>query len=336
MTGFGRERKEQILRVGLCGLVCAALVGFPAVASAREKRLDGLKMVGQTTAVEPARVTIRGAEGHELTVLCQEDFTSKVGLGSKVTVWYTSQHGVNTLVWMEYPLENFFVPADLIRSQIKKIIPLPNATVPDSEEIVNRITKYLEVNLGWYVAPSMLAQEIRRRSPGSNSTLGAVDPATGQFDMNLYLQSQGQMIAHLASETRVDAVLGVDVEQVQAKFIHHIAEWDGVWQPVAYTVTRLLGKFTPIGDEGEVPAATVVMKLWDSRGKLLWSNRRGFAVLALRTGPGNNFRPRPLTEVYHDEASVQRWLVEALGTLAPAKTLAPPLAATGAKRTRKP
>jgi len=334
MTGLGWERARWVLRVGLCGLACAALLGFPAGTGAREKRPISLKVVGLTTAVEPTRVTIAGTDGHELTVVCQEDFTLKVGLGSKVTVWYTPKEGVNKLDWMEYPLENFFVPADLIRGQIKKVITLPNATVPDSEGIVDRITKYLEANLGWYVAPSILAQEIRRRSARSNSTLEAIDPATGQFDMNVYLQSQRQLIAHLASETRVDAVLEVDVERVQAKFDRHIAEWDGVAQPVASNATRTIWSLSILPVTGEVPAATVVMRLWDARGKLLWGNRRGFAVLALRVGIGGGFRDRPLSEVYQDEASIQAWLAETLGTLAPPKTS--PSAPAVAKRTTKP
>jgi hypothetical protein len=291
-------------------------------------------MIGVTTAVEPTQVTILGADGHELTVVCEEDFTMKVGVGSKVTVWYTPKNGVNKLNWLEYPLENFFVPGDLIRSRVKKVIPLPSSRVPDSEGIVDRIAKYLEANLGWYAAPAVLAEEIRRRSPVSNSTLEAIDPATGQFNMNRYLQSQRQLFTRVASETRVDAVLEINVERVQAVFTRHVAEWDGAAQAVASGGTRALWSVGVIPVTGEVPAATVVMKLWDAQGKLLWSNRRGFAVLAVLNRAGTSFRDRPLAEVYEDEPSIQAWLVDVLGALAPPK-ISPPAPAV-AKKAAKP
>jgi len=307
---------------GRGALLAAALVlsALPTVLLAGEKRPKQIKMVGLTTAVEPTRVTIVGRDASEVTIVCKEDFTSKVGVGSQVTAWYTPKDGVNYLDWLEYPLENFFVPANEIRETIKKIIILPNSSVPDSQGIVDGIGKYLETNLGWYVAPRMLAEEIRRRSKRSDSTLAYIDPATGQFNMDRYLRAQRALIVKLVSETRVHAVLEVNVEQVQARFIAQVAVWDGVEQAMATKAVRTLALLAHLPEDGQVPAATVEMKLWGPQGKLLWSNRRGFAVLAVQTGLGNKFRDRLLIEVYQDQASVEKWLVMTLGTLAPPKT----------------
>jgi hypothetical protein len=303
-------------------LLALLLLGLPAVAGGREKPLGQLQIKGKAVTVDSTFVTIQDSSGQIVTVVCKEDFTLKVAVGSEVTAWYTPKEGFNYLDWLQYPPENFFVPAEQIRRHIKKIVVLPNYGVPDSKVLVDRIAGYVESNLGWYVAPAMLAEEIRKRSARTSSALDAIDPASGQFDMKAYLDSQRRLIARLASETRVNAVLEVTVERVQAKFWNQIAVWDGVMEPVAGKAALFAGHMTPFSINGNVPAATVEMKLWDSHGKLLWSNRRGFAVLYVRTGVGNNFRERPLTEVYQNEAGVNDWLAAALGTLAFSKTAA--------------
>jgi hypothetical protein len=264
-----------------------------------------LQIKGKAITVDSTFVTIQDSSGRIVTVVCKDDFTLKVAAGSEVTAWYTPKEGFNYLDWLEYPLENFFVPAEQIRRHIKKIVILPNYGVPDSNGLVDRIAEYVGSNLGWYVAPAMLAEEVRKRSRQTTSTLNAIDPASGDFDMKVYLDSQRRLIARLE----------VTVEQVQAKFWKQIAVWDGIMEPVAGKATRLAGQLMPISINGKVPAATVEMKLWDSNGKLLWSNRRGFAVLYVCTGVGNNFRERPLSEVYQNEAGVSDWLAAALGTL---------------------
>lgn len=138
--------------------------------------------------------------------------------------------------------------------------------------------------------------------------------------MERYLQAQRSLIGKVAAETRVDAVLEVSVERVQARFTEQVAHWDGVSETSATKGVRTLTLLSRLPSQGGTPAATVVMKLWSPRGKLLWSNRRGFAILAIQTGVGNRFRDRPLSEVYDNEAGVQAWLALALGALAPAKT----------------
>ena len=302
------------------GGVLLLLFVLAPVAQGREKHGKSLKISGKATAVEPIRVTIQDATGQSVTVICREDFTSKVAVGAEVTAWYTRKAEGNYLDWLQYPTENFFLSAEEIRRQIKKVVILPNYGVPESQELVERIGAYLENNLGWYVAPPALGDEIRRRFGKQGSTLEQIDATTGQFDANRYLQAQRVLIERLVTETRVDAVLEVNVERVQAKFTSQLASWDGVTEPVANKTTVLAGNLAPFSINGDVPAATVEMKLLNPQGKLLWSNRRGFAVLYLRTGVGNNFRERPLSEVYQNEAGVNEWLTAALGTLAPSKT----------------
>ena len=59
---------------------------------------------------------------------------------------------------------------------------------------------------------------------------------------------------------------------------------------------------------GQVPAATVVLKLFDRQGRLLWSNRRGFRVLALQVSMGGDFRDRTLSEALDDAPFLADWL----------------------------
>lgn len=207
-------------------------------------------------------------------------------------------------------------PANQIRSGIKRIIILPNSSIADADGLFDAMTTYLETNLGWYVAPRMLAEEIRNRAEKSVSALDAMDPSTGEFDIARYVQGQQNLVGRLASETRVDAVLEADVMQVQAKVRRLVAAWDGMEEPVASRGLKALAKFTIRPAKGEVSAATVVLKLWDAQGKLLWSNRQGFAVLAvLEGGRGNKLRERPLPEALQDTARVENWLTTVFGSL---------------------
>lgn len=296
------------------------LPGLPAVISASEKESRPRKFVGLVTEVRPTTVTVHADDGSELTLATREDFTQKVAVGSKVTAWYSVDEGVYVIQWMEHPLENSFFPASQIRGRVKKIIILPKSGVPDADGLFDAITTYLESNLGWYVAPRMLAEEIRDRAGKSVSALDAIDPSTGQFDIARYVQGQQSLVTRLASETRVDAVLEVDVVEVQAKVRRMVAAWDGVEEPIAGMGPRTLAKMTIAAPRGQVSAATVILKLWDAEGKLLWSNRRGFAVLARLVGMGSKLVARPLPEALRDTARVQEWLTTVFGSFLPASS----------------
>ena len=177
------------------------LLGVPGSGAARETRPNSTKVIGLATAVGPAQVTILSGDGREVTVTTREDFTQKVAVGSKVTAWYSVRDGANVLDWMEYPRENFFVPAEQIRTRISKVIILPSSEVPDADGLFDAIADYLESSFDWYVAPRVLAEEIRDRAlklrPAATgaglprSTLDAINPSTGEFDLSRYTQAEG-------------------------------------------------------------------------------------------------------------------------------------------------
>lgn len=299
-------------------LAVIVLAGLPFGLLAGAKKEKESKVSGYTISVQPASLAILDKDkGQRYIFVTDQDYTSRVGIGAEVVIRYTVENGVNHLKEIDIPDENFFVPADAIRSRVRRIIILPESQVPDSEGVIDRIGQYLTANLGWYVAPSALAEEVRNRTKPSASLLDEIDPKTGQFNMESYLRDQNSLISKLVSETRVDAVLEVDVEEVKARVKNHVAKWDGTSEAVAGKGSRVFGKLAGIPNSGWVLASTVVMKLWDPQGKLLWSKRRGFAALGYQTKLGFGYRQRPLADVYENEETMHQWLVTTLGRLAP-------------------
>jgi hypothetical protein len=152
-----------------------------------------------------------------------------------------------------------------------------------------------------------------------------MNPETGEFDMSRYVVGQESLVTHLASETRVDAVLEANIEEVSAKVRRMVATWDGVSEGVGGKGTRTIAKLAIVPAKGHVPASTVVLKLWDAQGRLLWDNRRGLAVLVAQQSM-TKFRERPLSEYLQDTAGVQKWLETAFASLpaaaAPEKSIA--------------
>ncbi len=375
-------------------LITAGVVALAIPASAipaGEKR-PGTKVVGVVTAVDSTRVSILGGDGSEVTVQTAEDFSERVTVGSEVTAWYSSKGGANVLEWIDTPREVFFVPAGQIRQGIRKIILLPKSDVPGADDLFDAITDYLQSHTGWYVGSRLLAEEIRNRtlragvagSRPTRSTLEAIDPATGEFDLSRYAQSQAQtrdrgqaqpqpspstaprastidaidpstgqfdmdrylraqaeaqsrrqaqppvqtavaprapreesLIPRLAADTRVDAVLEVDVVEVQAAVSRLVARWDGAEEPIAGKGSESIARVALGPGRGAVPATTVVLRLWDSHGILLWTSRAGFAVLAVKEGLRDKLRERPLREVVGNRAAVDKWLSTTLAPLLP-------------------
>ena len=187
----------------------------------------------------------------------------------------------------------------------------------NSQGLISAISKYLADNAGWFVAPPELALEIASRTKVSTSSLDAIDPNTGEVDMQRYLESQRSLMTTIAEETRSDAVLEVSVIKVKAKVRASIASWDDMTEPVASRKSRALSPLAGLGGNGWVYAATADMNLWSQNGKLLWKKRRGFAVLGVQSGMGSKYRERPLTEVYVDSGAMERWLEGTLSQLAP-------------------
>jgi hypothetical protein len=163
----------------------------------------------------------------------------------------------------------------------------------------------------------MLAEEFRRRMEESNSTLKFMDPATGNMDVAAYQQVHRALIERIADATRVDAVLEAHVEVVQVNFRSQVAVWDGARQPIASAKARTLAFIAVLPIDGHVPASTVVLKFWDAQGRLLWSNRRGFCVLAMRQGVGNKFRDHTISEAVQETDSVRKWLATVFASWLP-------------------
>lgn len=291
----------------------------PAVFGAAETKggkHEARQVKGLVVAVEPSRITLQSSGGETVTLTTFEDYTDRVGVGAQVTAWYYPQdNGDKVLKTLDYPPESLLVPVGEIERRVHRVILLPSSEIPDADGLYDSMREYLRGSLGWYVAPQYLAEEIRKQSGRSGSMLDAMDPATGRFDMASYLKKSESVISKVASESRSDAVLDVRVIEVQAAVSRMMASWDGVEQPVAGSGMRTLAKLSAFSHKGEVPAATVELKLWDAKGKLLWRNRRGLALLEVMAG--KELRQRPLSEFLADPRAVQEWLAAAFKSLGP-------------------
>lgn len=298
-------------------LVIVVICGLAASAAQKPKH-TGTKLEGYATIVEPDSIMVFDKKNQEIKILTDKDYTSLVGIAAPVTVWYTTSGGVNHLEDIVYPPGGSFVPTNQIGENIKRIIILPRPEdVENTEGLISAISTYLTDNAGWFVAPPELAAEIASRTKASASPLDAINPDTGEVDMQRYLEPQRSLISMIAEETHSDAVLEVKVIKVKANVRASVASWDDMTEPVASRKTRALSPVEGLEGRGWVYAATADMSLWGQNGKLLWKKRRGFAVLGVQSGFGAKYRERPLTEVYANSGAMQRWLEQTLGQLAP-------------------
>ena len=277
-------------------------------------------MEGFATVITPESITVFDKKGQELKILTDKDYTSLVGIASPVTVWYTTEAGVNHLQDIVYPARvEPSVPGNTLGEDIKRIIILPEVEgVENADGLIGAISSYLADNAGWYVGPPELATEIANRSKAAGSPLDAIDPNTGAVDMQRYLLSQGSLVATIANQTHSDAVLEIKVLKVKANVHDSKATWDDMTQPVASFKLRALSPLEVVTGRGWVYAVTADLSLWNPSGKLLWRKRRGFATLAVQSGIGATYRQRPLTEVYAEKDTMATWLGQTLAQLAPA------------------
>ena len=296
-------------------LTLALLTPCPGFTAEKKAKIYSIK--GLVTAIGPREVTVHGQKGTEVTVRTEEDFTRKVALGAQVTAWYYQEAEGFRLKWLEYPLETSNVSPHQFVPQIKRVVLLPSSDAGDADELYGTIEEFLKSNVGWTFKHRMLAEEIQSRLQPKTSALEAIDPETGEVDLNHYAELHEKLVRRIASDVRVDAVLETKIEQVRANFRSQVAVWDGTRQPVASNGSRALMLFSPLPADGHVPAATVVQNLWDPEGRLLWSSRRGFCVLALQLGITAKFRDRPLAEALMDKASIQEWLKNFYATWLP-------------------
>ena len=306
----------------IASLFCViwAICGF----AAQKPQHAGIKLEGFATDVTTNSITVFDKKNQEIKILTDKDYTSLVGIAVPVTVWYTTYGGVNHLVDIVYPQGGAFVPPDLVRENIKRIIILPRPEgVENSQGLISAISTYLADNAGWFVAPPELAVEIANHTQATASSLDAINPGTGEVDMQRYLDPQRSLVMTIAKETRSDAVLEIKIIKVKATVRASMASWDDMTEAVASRKSRVLSPFGGLGGKGWVYAATADMNLWSQTGKLLWKKRRGFAVLGVRSSMGSNYRERPLTEVYQNTDTMQRWLESTLGQLVPPRKTAP-------------
>jgi hypothetical protein len=292
-------------------------------AAPREKDQAGARQVyGYVTKVESNRITIMSlmGDGKLLTLATEEDFTQKVARGSKVTAWYFEQGNGYALKWLEYPLENAFTSSRSIRGRVRRAIILPNSSLADTESLYDAVTQFLEEKLKWRFAPRALAEDIRQGNTKTDSAAEAVDGSGSQGDPAHAAKDERKLIPLIAQEAKANAVLEIGIEQVEANVKHSVAVWDGVEEPISASKGSLASAKSVVAPQKDtVPAATVVFRLWDSQGKLMWSNRRGFALLALRQGKG--WRSRPLAEVLQNTDNVQAWLGMVFRSILPAASL---------------
>ncbi len=327
LGGFKVRWEAPRLRAGwklVLGFVWTLVLWAPAAITApRERNEAGVSRVyGYVTKVESNRITIISLTGDArvLPLTTQEDFAERVAKGSKVTAWYFEQGGTNALKWLEYPLENSFTSSRSIRGRVRRAIILPNSSLQDADALYDATAQFLEANLKWRFAPRGLAEDIRQDN--AKTAADTVNPSSGQGNHTQAAKDERELIPLIARQTKVNAVLGIDVERVEASVKHSVAVWDGVEEPVSAS-KGLLASAKPVvaPQRDTVPAATVVFRLWDSRGKLMWSNRRGFALLALREG--RELRERPLALVFQNADNVQAWLEMVFRSILPASSLSP-------------
>jgi len=303
----------------LLGIVCVIFAIFGSVSSLRSQKPQhaGIKLEGYVTVVTPDSIMVFDRKNQEVQIHTDKDYTSILAIASPVTVWYTTKGSVNHLEDIVYASGGAFVPANRLRESIQRIIILPRPEdVQNTEGLISAISKYLSDKTGWYVAPPELAEELLNRTKASAVSLDAINPNTGEVDMQRYLEAQRGWVTAIANETRSDAVLEVKIVQVKAKVRSSIAYWDDMTEPVASRKTRDLSPFAWMESRGWVYAATADMALWSQTGKLLWNKRRGFAILGVRSGMSPQYHERPLTEVYSDSTAMGRWLDSTLGQLA--------------------
>ena len=313
-----RAWRVQSFAISLVICVIFAICGSESALAGQKPQHTGTKLEGFATIVTPDSITVFDKKNQIIEIHTDKDYTALVGIAAPVTVWYTTESGVNHLEDIEYPKQGgTFVPKSQILEGIKRIIILPRPEdVENTQGLISAISKYLTDNAGWFVAPPELAVEVASRVKGPLSSLDAIDPDTGQVDMQRYMQLQRSLMTAIAQQTRSDAVLEVRIVKVKASVRSGIASWDEMTEPVMSRKARTLTSWERLGN-GWVYAATADMNLWSQTGTLLWKKRRGFAALGVQSGIELKYRERPLSEVYDDSGAMQRWLEETLGQIAP-------------------
>jgi hypothetical protein len=274
-----------------------------AESNTKSRRLSGI-----VTGVTPESLTIDDGKGREVTIHSAENYSERLPLGTQVTVWHYGQSGVEELDRIEYPLElSPANPRDFL-PRIKKVILLPSSNAGDATAFYAEVERLLDSRFNWVIAHRMLAEEIRQREMKAQGVKPENVAQSSESPPTPLEPASPELIQKIAEGTRADAVLEMRVEYLLLQVKSHTAEWDGQRETFGSTRSRIATAMTLRPVRGQVPAATVVLKLFDRQGQLLWSNRRGFRVLALQVSMEGEFRDRPLTEALEDGPFVANWL----------------------------
>jgi hypothetical protein len=328
-TNPGKRIQHRAASTGFWFIFIALVMasGQPRIATGEKH--TGVKMECFAIQIAPRSISVLDGKGQEHTILTDRDYTTLITKGAHVTLWYSKQGGVLHLEDIDLPKESLFLTEDDIRRAVQHILILPTTKdVENSQGIIDAIAEYFRDTAGWSVAPAEQGAKIEKNIKSSESNLDAITPQSSQADQQRLMEAQGNMAAKIAAEARVDAVLEINVEKVKAQVKKGVAKWDDMTELISASKTRALGAVTGLGGNGWVYAATVNLNLWSRNGKLLWNRRRGFAALGYQVGVGFQYRARPLTEVYADQAAVQQWLAITLGRFAPPDKSQPPLGVT--------
>jgi hypothetical protein len=315
---IARHRARQVQACFVLLIICVICVICGSTRAEQKPQHAGTKVEGFATVVTSDSVTIFSKKNRTIEIHTGKDYSALVGIAAPVTVWYTTKNGVNFLEDIVYPTRAAeFVPPDLIRKRIKRIVVLATSEgVENSGGLVKAISAYLAQNTGWYVAPPELAAELASRNKGAKSSLDASAQEPRHVNTEADRELQAALMMSIANETRSDAVLEIRIEKVKANVHAGIAKWDDITEPVASRTARSLTPWEGM-TAGWVYAVTADMNLWSKSGQLLWKKRRGFAVLGVQSGIGGKYHERPLKELYEELEWMQRWLVDTLGQLAP-------------------
>jgi len=290
-------------------MVVLAAVVLPIAAQsspAAGSNTKSQKVTGIVTGTSPSSLTIDEGKGQEVTIHTAEDYSDRIPLGTQVTAWHHQQGEMQELDRIEYPLElspsnpREFVP------KIKKVILLPSSDAGDATEFYAEVERLLESRFNWVIAHRMLAEEIRRRDSKARGVKPGKVVRSSESPPAPLEPASPELIQKVAEGTRADAVLEMRVEYHLLQVKSHTAEWDGQRETFGTTGSRIASTITLRPVKGQVPAATVVLKLFDRQGQFLWSNRRGFRLLTVEVSGG--FRDRPLSEALADAPFLAGWL----------------------------
>ncbi len=310
------HRPRVNLRAALALLLAAALMAVTSAFGDAGQNLKKIhKVAGIVTEIDSLRIKIDSGGDSAVAIHTPEDYTERVLAGMQVTAWYYDEGSTPTLERLDYPLDFSFVPPTEFVPRIQRAILLPSSNAGDAEALIGAIERLCQSRLRWVMAHRMLAEEIRRRATKTGGEREAPSARQGEMTPGALAPADPELVRRIASATRADAVLEVRIEHVLLKVTSHTAEWDGAREKFGSTSSRIASAMTMRPLRGQVPAATVVLKLHDPHGRLLWRNRRGFRVLALQTGMGNNLRNRSLAEATDDTAFLDAWLNDVFASL---------------------